>query len=129
MLIEELFHKACDFFQEYYDGIPRQTVTPFVNLGLVYIKFAQEHKRLFEFMFLSENRFGRSLYDLVNGTSGYVSKEIQTAASQGCRNASDLFMKMWIFIHGSACMSITGDYDLDDTETIKLLVDTYKAFK
>ena len=23
-------------------------------------------------------------------------------------------MKMWIFIHGAACMSLTGDYDLTD---------------
>lgn len=128
-LIEELFDKACNFFQEYYDAIPRQTVTPFVNLGLAYIKFAQEHKRLFEFIFLSENRFGRSLYDLVNGTGGCVSREIQTAASQGCRNASDLFMKMWIFIHGAACMSLTGDYDLSETETMQLLKDSYQAFK
>ena len=36
-LMEELFIKACDFFQEYYERIPRQTVTPFVHLGNVYI--------------------------------------------------------------------------------------------
>ena len=128
-LIEELFGKACSFFQDFYAGMPRQTVTPFVNLGLAYIKFAQEHKKLFEFIFLSENRFGRSLYDLVNGNGGYVSKEIQTAAAQGCSHASDLFMKMWIFIHGAACMSLTGDYDLSETETMQLLKDSYQAFR
>lgn len=128
-LIEELFGKACEFFQDFYAGMPRQTVTPFVNLGLAYIMFAQQHKKLFEFIFLSENRFGRSLYDLVNGNGGYVSKEIQAAAAQGCRKASDLFMKMWIFIHGAACMSLTGDYDLSETETVQLLKDSYQAFK
>lgn len=128
-LIEELFGIACDFFQNFCADMPRQTVTPFVNLGLSYIKFAQEHKKIFEFIFLSENRFGRSLYDLVNGNGGYVSKEIQSAAAQGCNHASDLFMKMWIFIHGAACMSLTGDYDLSETETMKLLKDSYQAFK
>ena len=37
-------------------------------------------------------------------------------------------MKMWIFIHGSACMSITGDYDLDMEETKQLLRTVYKGF-
>lgn len=128
-LIEELFGKACTFFQEYYQQVLRQTVTPFVHLGFVYIKFAEEHKRLFQFIFLSEERFGRSMYDLVNGSEGYVSKEIQTATSQGCKNASNLFMKMWIFIHGAACMTLTGDYDLSDEETIQMLKDSYQAFK
>lgn len=128
-LTEELFVKACDFFQEYYEQNIRQTVTPFVHLGNVYIKFAGEHKQLFSFIFLSSNRFGRSMYDLVNGGGGYVSREIQTASAQGCSNASELFMKMWIFIHGAACMSLTGDYDLSEEETIRMLKDSYQAFR
>ncbi len=128
-LAEELFGKACDFFGDYYRQIPKSTVTPFVHLGLVYIKFAEEHKRIFQFIFLSEKRFGRSLYDLINSSEGYVSKEIQSAASQGCQNASSLFMQMWIFIHGAACMTLTGDYDLSEEETVQMLKDSYQAFR
>ncbi len=36
-------------------------------------------------------------------------------------------MKMWIFIHGCACMVLTGDYDLTEEETIDLLEDIYKS--
>ena len=110
-LYEALFEKACDFFQNYYDSFSRQTVTPFVHLGNIYIRFAAEHK------------------NLVNGRSGNVSREIQSAASQGSRNAQELFMKMWIFIHGAACMSLTGDYDLQEEETIQMLKDSYQAFR
>lgn len=128
-LIEELFSRACDYFQDYYAQFPKQTVVPFVNLGYAYIEFAAQHKKLFEFIFLSQERFGKSMYDLVNGNEGYVSKEIQAASAQGCRDASGLFMKMWIFIHGAACMSLTGDYDLPEEETIRLLKDSYQSFK
>lgn len=128
-LTEELFGKACVFFQDYYSQFRRQTVTPFVHLGYIYIKFAEEHQKLFEFIFLAQNRFGRSMYDLVNGSEGCVSREIQTAAAQGCKNASELFMKMWIFIHGAACMTLTGDYDLSEEETIQMLKDSYQAFR
>ncbi|MDE6184044.1 MAG: TetR/AcrR family transcriptional regulator, partial [Lachnospiraceae bacterium] len=73
--------------------------------------------------------FGRSLYDLVNGNGGYVSREIHAATSQGCSNASELFMKMWIFIHGAACMTLTGDYDLSEAETMQMLKDAYHSFR
>ncbi len=128
-LTEELFGKACDFFHDFYGHFPRQSVTPFVNLGQAYIKFASEHKKIFEFVFLSSERFGRSMYDLVNGNEGYVSREIHAAASQGCSNASGLFMKMWIFIHGAACMCLTGDYDLSEDETMQMLKEVYYSFR
>ena len=126
-LAEDLFAKACDFFQD--SGFRKQTVTPFVHLGNIYIKFAAEHKKLFAFIFLSENRFGRSMYDLINGSDGNVSREIQAATAQGCANAGNLFMKMWIFIHGAACMTLTGDYDLSEEETIQMLKDSYQAYR
>ena len=126
---EELAQKTCEFFQDYYDHFQRQTVTPFVNLGQAYIKFAGEHKELFKFIFLSPDRSGRSMYDILNGSKGNVSREIQSATAQGNRNAGELFTKMWIFIHGAACMSLTGDYDLSDNETMQLLRDSYHSFK
>lgn len=128
-LMKELFEKTCIFFQDYYEARPRQTVTPFVNLGLAYILFAQEHKMVFQFLFLTDNRYGKSLYDMINGENGNVSREIQSAASQGNRNASELFMKMWMFIHGAACMSLTGDYDLGDDQTTQMLKDAYQALR
>ncbi len=36
---------------------------------------------------------------------------------------------MWIFIHGAACMTLTGDYDLQEEDTIKLLEESYNAFQ
>ncbi len=128
-LTEELFGKACEFFHEYYSDFHRNTVTPFVNLGEAYIKFAEEHKHLFEFIFLSPQRFGKSMYELVNGDAGNVGREIQAATAHGCMDAGGLFTKMWIFIHGAACMSLTGDYDLSDEETMQILKDAYQSFR
>jgi hypothetical protein len=57
-----------------------------------------------------------------------VAKEIAKAKAAGNAGASRLFMKMWILIHGAASMSLTGDYDLGDEDTMKLLEDSYRAF-
>lgn len=124
----ELYSKASAFFDEYYENFPKTSETPFVNLGLAYIRFAQDEQQLFRLLFLSQERHGKSLYDLLNGGSGSVVKEINNAKFYGCKDPSGMFMRMWIFIHGSACMSLTGDYDLQEEDTVKLLEESYKAF-
>ena len=48
--------------------------------------------------------------------------------SKDSKNAGELFGNMWIFIHGAACMSLTGDYDLSDAETKALMERSYHAF-
>lgn len=128
-LYVDLFDKALAFFDSFVEEFPRSTVVPFVCLGQAYIGFAQKYPNVFKYIFLSKERFGKSLYDMINGNKGYVTKEIQSATSQGATNASELFMKMWIFIQGAACMSLTDDYDLKDDETLSMLKDAYQAFR
>lgn len=120
---------AAAFFEEFYSNYPKSQSVPFVNLGLAYISFAQKEPNLFRAMFLSENRHGKSLYELLNGKHGNVMKEISQAKTEHCSDPQGLFMKMWIFIHGAACMAITGDYDLGITETVGELVAAYRAFR
>lgn len=125
----DVLEQATVFFQEFYDNYPKSQAVPFVNLGLAYISFAQKEGNLFQAMFLNGDRKGRTLYELLNGTNGNVLREIGKAKAEGCKDPQGLFMKMWIFIHGAACMAITGDYDLGITETVGQLVDAYRAFR
>lgn len=124
----EVFETAIEYFNAFYERFPKKNETPFVNLGLAYIQFATEEPKLFKLLFLSDDRHGKSLYDILNGKNGVVVKEINNAKFYGCKDASGMFMKMWIFIHGSACMSLTDDYDLQEEDTIKLLEECYKSF-
>ncbi|MDE7476854.1 MAG: WHG domain-containing protein, partial [Lachnospiraceae bacterium] len=114
-------------FGDYYGNYKSEVETPFIHLGLAYINYAKEERKLFQLLFQSEHRGDRGLFELLNGKSGAVSREINRAAAAGCQNPSGLFMKMWIFIHGCACMVLTGDYDLTEEETIELLKDIYKS--
>lgn len=127
-LLEEVFQKAAVYFEDFYEAFDRKNATPFVDLGMAYIQFAREDNFLFQMLFISEKRYGKSLYDLLNGQAGAVGKEISRAKEGGCRDSGSLFIKMWIFIHGAACMTLTGDYDLSGKETVRLLEDSYRAF-
>lgn len=126
-LWEEIYQEAIACFAKYYEEFQMDIETPFIHLGIAYINFAREEKKIFDLLFLSEHRNGRSLYELLNGGTNAISKEINKAVANGCENPSGLFMKMWIFIHGCACMVLTGDFDLTEEETIDFLKDIYKS--
>jgi len=127
-LSEAVYLKAIDFFRDYYDLYPCTSSVPFANLGMAYIAFAREEKHLFELLFLSDVTYKKSLYEILNGEKGNVVAEINAAKEAGCPDAGGMFMKMWIFIHGIACMSLTGDYDLTEVETKGLLEQSYRSF-
>ena len=127
-LWDAVYAKALSFFQDYYSLYPRTGKKPFSNLGMAYISFAKEEKHLFELLFLTSGENRKSMYEILNGNVGNVVYEINMARTQGCDNPSDIFMKMWTFIHGAACMTLTGDYDLSNVETLNLLEKAYDDF-
>lgn len=127
-LWDAVYVKAVTFFQDYYSLYPRTGKKPFANLGMAYISFAKEEKHLFELLFLTSGENRKSMYEILNGSVGNVVYEINMARVMGCDNPSDIFMKMWIFIHGAACMTLTGDYDLSNVETLNLLEKSYDDF-
>ena len=127
-LWDSVYDRAVHFFGDYYSLYPKTGKAPFVNLGMAYIAFAREEKHLFELLFLKGSSAKKSMYELLNGSSGNVLYEINRARVSGCPDPSDLFMKMWIFIHGVACMTLTGDYDLTDVQTQNLLEESCRVF-
>lgn len=127
-LCAAVYDRAVIYFQEYLSRSVTRSSVPFADLGMAYIAFAMEEKHLFELLFVSHGQNRKEMYEVVNGDRGNVVKEISKASAQGCKNASGMFMKMWIFIHGAACMSLTGDYDLKEDETQKLLEEAYQSF-
>ena len=128
-LWQELFEEAITFFEDYYQQAERYDSTPFVNLGMTYIQFAAEEKNIFQMLFLAENRYGKSLYEILNGKSGVVQCEVRKAKEEGSENPEELFEKMWIFIHGCAGMTITGDYNRKLEDTVELLKSMYRGFR
>lgn len=126
---EDLFENAVSYFEDFYNKSRKREETPFVDLGMIYIKFAEKEKNLFKLLFLQTNRRSKSFYEIVNGKGGFIMKEIVKAKEDGCKDPSGMFARMWILIHGAACMTITGDYDMSETETVLMLRDAYTAFK
>ncbi|WP_026652749.1 TetR/AcrR family transcriptional regulator [Butyrivibrio proteoclasticus] len=128
-LKKDVYAKAAEYYEEYYNEFNKSHDCPFVDLGLAYIGFAQKYPHLFRLLFVSEQgNDSKSMYDLVNGKDENVVKEINKAVAKGVADAQQLFMQMWIFIHGAGCMAVTGDFDLDEQASVGMLESAYKAF-
>lgn len=126
--LDDVYSDALNCFDEFYLNFEKNSHVPFVNLGMVYIAFAESEPHLFTYLFMSKNTHNMNLYSMLNGRTNSVMKEINAAKDDGAFNPEQIFMKMWMLIHGCACMTITGDYDLSRAQTRLQLEDAYKAF-
>lgn len=127
-LVEAIYERAILFYNDFVSHCEKVDDTPFVNMGLAYIKFAEKEKNLFRLLFMSKEHGGKTLYELLNADKNFVVEEINKARNQGAKDPSGIFMEMWIMIHGIAGMTITADYDLPFDETVKLLRNSYQSF-
>lgn len=126
--LNDVYEDALSYFDEFYNSFEKSSHVPFVNLGMTYIAFAEKEPNLFKFLFMTKNTHEMNLYTMLNGRTGAVIKEMNSAKSEGISNPEAIFMKMWMLIHGAACMTITGEYDLSGVQTRLQLEDAYKAF-
>ena len=126
--LNDVYEDSLQFFDAFYGEYDKSSRVPFVNLGMAYISFAEKEPNLFRYLFMTKNTHGMNLYNILNGRTNAVMIEMNKAKENGADSAELIFMKMWMLIHGAACMTITGDYDLTSAQTRLQLEDAYKAF-
>lgn len=127
-MYDEVYQMSVAYFSEYYGKYPGKSQVPFTNLGMAYIEFAGKEPQLFRMLFMEQKRCNASLFGILNGKTGALHHEITKAKAGGVKDPSGIFMRMWIFVHGAACMMTTGDYDLSMEDTRGLLEEAYGAF-
>lgn len=128
-LTAEVFDKAKLFYEDFCVNYEREYDTPFVDLGLCYISFAKEELNLFKLLFLTRHDDENTMYDLVNGKEhGFVIKELKRINNLDMNKAGDIFMKVFVFMHGMACMAISGELDLSKEEVLPTLTDAINGF-
>ncbi|MBQ7636517.1 MAG: TetR/AcrR family transcriptional regulator [Lachnospiraceae bacterium] len=125
-LDQDLFLKCADYFSGYFELESSFSVVPFVNFGMTYISFAKNEPNIFRILFLNDNDAGKSTYDLVNGgQKNYVIKELKRIEGLSPNEYESVFMKVWLVIHGTACMMIRNEFDISEKDTVKLLEEMF----
>lgn len=125
-----VFRHAAEYFGDFYSNFSKGYDTPFTSLAIAYISFARQEPNLFRMLFLETLPERMSTYDLVNGgEKGFVRMELNKIQGLSAAQAGMLFSRIWIFIHGMACMALTGDFDLTKDESVQMIESTYNSFR
>ena len=126
-LENDLFLKCAEYFSGYFELESDFSILPFVNFGMAYISFAKNEPNLFRFLFLMENNVDKSSYDLVNGGSkNLVIRDLKRIQGIDPGEYEKIFMKVWLIIHGTACMMIRNEFDISEKDTVNLLEDMFE---
>ena len=128
-LLAEMFAKASEYYENYCVSFERTSPVPFVDLALCYINFAKDEPNLFKLLFMTKHGEDITMYNLLNGKDGsFVIKELRRIPNLDMNNAETIFMKVFVFMHGMACMVTNGEFDLSDGETEEMLKSVIAQF-
>ena len=125
----DVFALAKKYYENYCLNYKSESDVPFVDLGLCYIEFARDDLNLFKLLFLTRHDDENTMYDLINGgENGFVIKQLRRIKNLDMNKAGDIFMKVFIFMHGMACMAICGELDLSKEEVLPTLTEAFMGF-
>ncbi len=131
--MEELIQAAYKRADEMHTNaiLPKRTIqNPLLELGLNYIRFAEEEKHLFRFLFQTDHFSGK---DLAGLTSDPLNEELIQIAVRtfGCtkKQAQQSFQILFIAVHGYASLLANNAMNYDESEAVKMLEKLYKGVK
>ena len=103
----------------------KKDVSPYMSVGLNYIRFASEEKELFCMLFMSD--FGQTDLFGARVEMEYILGVIEESGDIRGENAQTIYRDMWLFSHGIAAMTATGTANFSDEEIKTMLGDVYRG--
>lgn len=125
---KELYQKIEKYFYDFLlnhmiEGIPK-----YKQVGINYIKFAKEEKKLFQTLFMSEIGLTPNAF-VSKGGEDYkeIEKLIKISTNLKENDIKDFHTKMWIFCHGIATLVANNTIYLTDQQIQELLSYEFQA--
>ncbi len=127
-LYKELYNKINSYF---YDFIMKNIVDDiphYKQIGINYIKFAQEETNLFKVLFMSPSRNLPNTFVETDktGFAGVVAA-IKLSTHLSDKAIKSFHTKMWIFVHGIATLTVSRSFKFTDEQIRDLLSQEFQA--
>lgn len=127
-LYKELYNKINSYF---YDFIMKNIVDDiphYKQIGINYIKFAQEETNLFKVLFMSPARnFPNTFVETdKTGFAGVVAA-IKLSTHLSDKGIKSFHTKMWIFVHGIATLTVSKSVKFTEEQIRDLLSQEFQA--
>ena len=108
-----VYQRADQYHTAYIMDI--QGDNPMLEIGLSYIRFAQEEKNLFKLLFQSNEFSGKSVSELTDaGDVVPILTALSEAANVSLMQAKAVFRLLFLFVHGYASMYANNSLKYDE---------------
>ena len=123
---EATYRRTDEYHTGYLMNMDETCEDPMLCIGMNYIRFAVEERNLFQFLFQSNEFSGAGLMDLsqVEGLEP-VMKVFQEEANVSEEDVKEIFMTLFIFVHGYASLLANNEMDYDEQLLEALLTKVY----
>lgn len=127
-LVEDVLNHIETYFYQYLKQV-KYDDNFFLNIGLSYIRFSKEYPNFFRALFLLDNFKSLTLVEFVDSPKMQFLKEgIEKLLNIDDSTATKLFLDMWLYSHGIACMISTNSITLSDYEIEEMLTNVFYSF-
>lgn len=132
--MEEVFDGVLNFAESLYQTYVRSGLLKpiaFKGVGESYIRFAEEHPKLFRLLFMRERAELpdlKSILGLIEESYSIILNSITENYSVDETFAKDLYFQMWIYSHGIAVLIVDKMCRFNETEISDLLTNAFKSF-
>lgn len=121
---KETLKAAKELYKSYVETGMQNALLPFKGVGLQYVKFANDNPKLFQLLFMQENKSLPSLEKVlfqIDENSDKVLDVIQEQYNLNREESIKLYLHLWIYTHGIATLTATRVCSYDD-ETLNAML-------
>ncbi len=127
-LNKELYFKVEKYFYKYLMDNMREDIPKYKQVGINYIKFAKEEKKLFQMLFMTKTEY---LPDEFVSSAGknymHLKDIIRLSTDLKDEDIKKFHIKMWIFTHGIASLVASNTVQFSDKQIQELLSHEFQA--
>ena len=125
---KELYIKIEKYFYKFLLDNMVKGIPPYKQVGINYIKFAKQEKKLFQTLFMGDTGLTPDAFVSKDGHDyEEIAKLIKISTNLKDNDIKDFHTKMWIFCHGIATLVANDTIKLTDDQTQELLSSQFQA--
>lgn len=122
----ELWKKIDTYFYDYLLNNKLGNMPLYKQIGINYIRFSRDEKKLFKILFMSDNKLLPS--DFILDTDNKKIKDIiKISTNLSDKDIKSFHLKMWLFTHGIATLSANDIVLFTDKQISDLLSYEFQA--
>lgn len=127
-LYKALYNKINSYFYDFIMKNIADDIPHYKQIGINYIKFAQEETNLFKILFMSPSRNLPNTFVETDktGFAGVVAA-IKLSTHLSDKAIKSFHTKMWIFVHGIATLTVSRSFKFTDEQIKDLLSQEFQA--